>query len=314
MATGWIFPGQPSQAPGMGASLAEAFPSAREIYARADSLLGIGLSRLCFSGTERELSDARLSGLAIFATSCATAAALEEAGVPPPDAVAGFSVGQYAALVAAGVLDFEDALRLVEARGALLKDAARETPSTLVSCIGLPEKRIEEILVGAGEWSFSNLNCPNNSTLACPSDTAQGIRDRLAAGGALRAEILPVEGGWHSPFVSRAAREFQAHLSGVEFHETRILVTENVLGGSVDPRPDWPKLLRDHVDHPVRWKDCMGNLLRSGIHEFVEVGHGTQLARIARFIDRTARVRPAQSPEEIRVLAVGNELQPRMAT
>lgn len=314
MALGWIFPGQPSQAPGMGAAVAEAFPSSREIYARADSRLGIGLSRICFEGSDQELADARISGLAIFVTSCATIAALREAGVPEPDGAAGFSVGQYAALVAAGVLEFEDALKLVDLRGSALKKAARNNPSTLVSCIGLPEAKIEEILGDDPDWSFSNLNCPNNSTLACALPAAQGIRDRLAAAGALRAEILPVEGGWHSRFVAEAASEFDAHLRNVAFAPPRIMLTENVSGGAVGTGPDWRRLLREHVDHPVRWKDCMGNLVRSGIRDFVEVGHGSQLARIARFIDRTARVRPAQSSEEIRVLAVGNENNLRMAS
>src|SRR4051812_15069504 len=207
----FCFPGQGSQEPGMGRAMAEAVPAARELYDRASEALGFDLAETCFSGSIERLSETEVTQPAIVATSLACLRGLEEAGVRP-DFVVGHSVGEYAALAAAGAVDDETAVKLVRERGLAMAEAAQTSPGAMAAIIGLDDAVVERLCAEIdGVWP-ANYNCPGQLVVSGTEEGVAALMDAAQAAGARRALRLNVSGGFHSPLTASAERRLRPAL------------------------------------------------------------------------------------------------------
>lgn len=289
----FIFPGQGSQAVGMGKDIAEASPAAMNIYRRADEVLGFELSKVCFEGPESELMRTELQQPAILVTSVAIwAAVVERTGGAEirPEATAGLSLGEYTALHVAGSLSFEDAVTLVRRRGELMRDAAAEIPGAMVSIIGGDEPQVTALCseVAHGDvLAPANFNCRGQIVI---SGTVAACQRAVEAAGkhGVRAIMLKVAGAFHSPLVASAADKLAEVLADTTIATPRCPVIANV-----DARAhDTPDTIRDglcrQMTNAVRWQDSIEMLIAGGCDRFVEIGPGRVLTGLMRKIDRAA--------------------------
>jgi [acyl-carrier-protein] S-malonyltransferase len=292
-ATSWLFPGQGSQAVGMGKDLAEAFPAVAALYAQADSLLGISLSNLCFEGPEEVLTQTINAQPAILTTSVAVLLALggrlDEGGrlilperLPCPTFVAGHSLGEYTALVAAGVLSFADGLRLVRERGRLMGESQA---GTMAAVIGLEEESLEQVcqMCGLDEpLVIANYNCPGQLVLSGAAPAVERAMGEAKARGAKRAIPLKVSAAFHSPLMVDAAQSLSRAVAAVDLAPARIPVVANT---SAEPMSD-PAIVCDElvaqVCSPVRWTAGLSYIWSRETRRFLEIGPGTVLAALVR--------------------------------
>lgn len=282
--TAFLFPGQGSQLPGMGAEL-RADGAADRWFAEADEVLGFPLSRLCREGTAEELADTAVAQPAIMVTSLVALHALREQGIEPV-AVAGHSVGEYAALVAAGVLEWTDALRLVHRRGALMAAAARRTPGGMAAILGVPGDEVARVcarvVAAVGETvAVANDNAPSQTVV---SGTAAAVAAAGDAARELGAEVvvLKVSAPFHCGLMGEVAEEFAADLDRVRFATPKIPVVANVTADWVLDGEAAAVALRDQVCAPVRWRETVALLARHEMSALVEVGPGRVLTNLAR--------------------------------
>ena len=289
----FLFPGQGAQQVGMGRTIAERFPAARALYDQASEILGYDLAQRCFEGPADLLDSTAVSQPAIFVTSLA---ALEMLRAEKPEAVqncemtAGLSLGEYTALVFAGVLTFPDALRVVQRRGRAMQDAADATPSGMVSVLLLDREKVDSIrsrAAGSDVLEIANHLCPGNLVLS-GQKAACARAEELAAQEGGKAVALAVAGAFHTKLMQPADRRLADALSGVAISPPRIPVLSNV-----DARPHHePEEIRQNlvrqVVSPVLWEDSMRGLLQQGIDEFYEIGPGRVLRGLLKRIDRKA--------------------------
>jgi len=290
--TAFLFPGQGAQYVGMGRDLAERYPEARALYERADAVLGFALSEVCFNGPEDRLTATDISQPAILVTSLAALAALRTTDAGRrlvPEAAAGLSLGEYTALVAAGVLDFEEAVRLTHLRGTYMQEACEAVPSGMVSLLGVDAEGAEKICEAAREAGIiwpANYNCPGQIVLSGVQAACERAVAIAEAHGAQRAVPLAVAGGFHSPLMAPAREKLTPHLEALRPGEAAFPVIANVTGDYY-PGPDAvPDLLARQVDEPVRWQQGLERLLADGFDRFVEVGPGRVLTGLLKRIDR----------------------------
>jgi len=286
MRIAFTFPGQGTQAVGMGRQLAAQFPEAARVLERIDETLGFSLSRICFEGPAERLTDSVISGLAVFAVSAATLEVVRT--FVQPAAFAGYSVGQYAAIYAAGGLSLEDAVRLLRARGQCLERAARENPSTMLSVVGLTDAKAAGIAQRWPDVYVSNYNSPGHVSFACSTKVAASLEKMIEEEGVMHVVRLRVAGGWHSPFMLPAVECLRAALAGVRFTAWRGILGDNVTGGLFAGPEDLPERLLAHLYSPVRWVEVVRTLEGRGVRRFIEVGFDNQLSKFVRFIDRKA--------------------------
>lgn len=288
----FLFPGQGAQTVGMGRRLAESLPSARRLYDCAAEVLGYDLAKLCFEGPAEELDSTVCSQPALFVTSLAALEALREESpdvVLSCEAAAGLSLGEYTAMVFAGVMDFDDGLRLVQKRGAAMQQAADATPSGMVSILGLERVEVEALCEKArGEeiLEVANLLCPGNIAVSGTIAACERAAEMARSFGALKAVPLAVAGAFHTQIMRPADERLAAALADVPMSRPKIPVVSNV-----DARPhDDPEEIRQtlirQILHPVRWEDSMRYLLQEGFDQFYEVGPGRVLQGLLRRIDR----------------------------
>ncbi|MGD9126927.1 MAG: ACP S-malonyltransferase [Planctomycetia bacterium] len=288
----FLFPGQGAQTVGMGQRLAESCVAAREMFERADEVLGYSLTKLCFEGPAEKLDSTVYSQPALFVTSLAAAEALRESEpdtVLACEAVAGLSLGEYSAMTFAGVMEFEDGLKLVQQRGAAMQDAADATPSGMVSILGLERSQVEEICAEAREdetLEVANLLCPGNIVVSGSNAACERAAELAAKKGAMKAIPLAVAGAFHTPIMRPADERLAEALADVSLKPPRIPVISNV-----DAQPhDDPAMIRDllikQVLQPVLWEDSMQRLLGEGFDSFYEVGPGRVLRGLLRRINR----------------------------
>ncbi|MEV6867621.1 ACP S-malonyltransferase [Streptosporangium subroseum] len=270
MAVAWVFPGQGSQRRGMGTEVFDRFP---DLCAQADEILGYSLSELCLRDVRR-LRDTRYAQPALFAVNTLSYLARCEDKAERPDFLAGHSLGEYAALFAAGCLDFETGLRLVKKRGELM---AQATGGTMTAVLGMPEDRLEVLLKSVPEVDVANYNSPEQIVLAGSKDAIRAAVEVIQPEG--KCVPLSVSVASHSRHMRGAAAAFGDVLEGVEFAEPKVPVISNVTA-----RPhraaELAGLLQEQVDHPVRWLDGMRYLIGQGVDELVEVGPGDVLTKL----------------------------------
>lgn len=288
----FLFPGQGSQTVGMGKGLAEKYEKVKEIFSRADSVLGRSLSTLIFNGPQEELSWTVNTQPALVTTSIAILERFDDFGIEP-DYVAGHSLGEYSALVAAGVLPFEDAVRIVEKRGRFMEAAYPQGKGAMAAVLGLDREVLAHIcqtITATGEHvQLANLNCPGQIVI---SGTKSGVKqawELARQAGARRVIPLNVSGPFHSEFMKPAAEELRTLLSDVEFHDARPPVVANVTAAPVTDRNEIKKLLIKQLYSPVLWEDSIRTMIANGADTFIEIGPGSVLSGLVRKIDRSVR-------------------------
>jgi [acyl-carrier-protein] S-malonyltransferase len=300
-ACAYVFPGQGCQHVGMGHDLCQAFPAARAVFAEADDILGMALSRLCFDGPPEVLNDTLNAQPAILTTSIAALRALEERGAEGPAYVSGHSLGEISALVGAGSLSLGDGLRLVRERGRLMKQAGERSPGGMAAVLGLGREDLEAACGVAREETgehvgIANDNCPGQYVISGSLPSLQRATELAKARGARRVIRLKVSIAGHSPLMAGAAAEFAGFLDGITFREPAVpLVAISVAGPLVEPHRIRGALVRQ-LTSPVRWVESVRWMIAQGVVRFVELGPGEVLTRLLRRIDpavgglNTARV------------------------
>jgi [acyl-carrier-protein] S-malonyltransferase len=297
MRTAFLFPGQGAQTVGMGADVAAAFPAAAELFETANRIVGFDLRRVCFEGPAARLNSTTMSQPAIFTVSAALLEILRSRPAGPnikPDVTAGLSLGEYTALYAAGVIGFEDALRLVTKRGEAMQAAAERTQGTMVSIIGLDEQKVRQLCDEArgGEvLEPVNFNCPGQIVVsgalgAC--EQAEGLADKY---GAIKAMRLDVAGAFHTSMMAGAAQAIneamlKSHISDPTSVKTIANITAEYYGSAAGIIEG----LTRQLTGAILWQKCMERLLADGVEEFYEVGPGRVLTGLMKRIHRKAKV------------------------
>ncbi len=294
-----VFSGQGSQYVGMGSQLAATHAAARKIYDEAQELLGIDLTTL----DEALLSQTRYAQLAIVTLSLAAHAALKAEGVlTGPVAFAGFSLGEYSALAASGILSFQDVLRLVEERSRLMQEASEKNPGAMYAVLGLDDTAVEAIL---GQPEFVNevfpvnYNCPGQLVIAGSVDASAAAADALKAAGAKRALKLNVSGAFHTRFMSSAAPGLAAFASRLAFNQPEGLLFSNLSGQAITDATSWPDYLADHLCNAVRWTDEVRALETAGVTAFIEIGPGKVLSGLIKKISSTTLITSVEDPNTL---------------
>ncbi len=301
--TAFVFPGQGSQKVGMGQAWAEAYPSARKTFEEADQALGFDLTRLCWEGPEEELQLTANTQPAILACSIAVLRAVEERGGPQPVAVAGHSLGEYSALVAAGTLSFADALRLVRRRGELMQQAVPVGQGGMAALIGLDDEAVEDIVraaAGAEVCGVANYNSPGQTVVAGHLAAVERAVELAVERGAKKAKLLPVSAPFHSPLMAPARAGLLPQLEATEFAAPRVPVVVNIDAQPVAEGAAARDALVRQIDGPVRWVAAMRWLIdQAAVERFVEVGPGIVLTGLGRRIDRGVRWSGLAKPEAL---------------
>jgi [acyl-carrier-protein] S-malonyltransferase len=286
MKTAFLFPGQGSQFAGMGKSLAENFETARECFEQADDALGFALSKLCFEGPDEDLKLTENTQPALLAVSVAAWRVLRvEAG--EPDFVAGHSLGEYSALVAAGSLDFADALRTVRKRGRYMQEAVPAGVGAMAALLRLPAGKLDEILADAAQGEIvttANLNSPDQVVIAGNRGAVERAMELAKAAGAKRVVPLPVSAPFHCPLMKPAQERLRADLDAVEFRDLLVPLINNWQAAEVRTGGEAREGLYQQVPNPVRWVESMERLAASGVDRWFEVGAGSVLTGLLRTI------------------------------
>jgi [acyl-carrier-protein] S-malonyltransferase len=279
MKTAFLFPGQGSQYAGMGKTLAETSSVVRSTFAEADDVLGFFLSRLCFEGPEEELKLTENTQPALLTVSVAAERVLAERGVGC-DFVAGHSLGEYSALVAAGSLDFAAAVQLVRQRGRYMQEAVPPGVGAMAALLMLPEGKLDSILSEAAQGEIvtaANFNSPDQVVIAGHSGAVQRAADLAKAAGARRAVLLPVSAPFHCPLMNPAQERLRGDLERTEFRDLRTPLVNNFGAREVRTGREARNGLIGQVPNPVRWTDCLRYLEGQGVNRYIEVGPGAVL-------------------------------------
>ncbi|HEY2118733.1 MAG TPA: ACP S-malonyltransferase [Candidatus Acidoferrum sp.] len=285
----FVFPGQASQYPGMGKELAEKYSAARAVFEEADKALGFSISKICFEGTEDELKLTANTQPAILAVSVAAFRVLAEKGIYP-DFVAGHSLGEYSALVAAGGLKFADAVRLVRKRGTYMQEAVPAGQGAMAAILGISPAVVQDACKRAAEGevcSAANLNSPEQTVISGHANAVKRAVEIASQSGAKRAVILPVSAPFHSALMMPAQEKLEKDLLATHFSDFQIPLVTNVDADSTRKGDEARQALIRQVTMPVRWEESMRFLLDEDVRTFIEVGPGRVLTGIMRQIERS---------------------------
>ena len=284
----YVFPGQGSQFPGMGKAIVEQSEAAKKLVEQANTQLGFDLASIMFSGTEEELRRTDVTQPAIFLHSMLAYSTLNN---PQPSMVAGHSLGEFSALVAAGVLSFADGLRLVAARANAMQKACELEPGTMAAVLGLEDQKVESVCAGIAEIVVpANYNCPGQLVI---SGSVTGIEKACVAlkeAGAKRAPVLPVGGAFHSPLMKAAEEELQGAIQSITFNAPSCPVYQNVVAMPVTDPATIKQNLINQLTGPVKWTQSVQAMLADGATEFTEVGPGKVLQGLIQKIQKEVLV------------------------
>ncbi|CAG5078291.1 [acyl-carrier-protein] S-malonyltransferase [Thermobacillus xylanilyticus] len=293
----FVFPGQGAQAVGMGKDAYDASPAARAVFERADAALGFALSRIIFEGPEDKLRQTENTQPALLTVSAALLELI--AGRVRPDYVAGHSLGEYSALVAAGVLSFEDAVRAVRLRGEFMEAAVPGGQGAMAAVLGAERGALqalcEAVSAETGLVVLANVNCPGQIVV---SGTAEGVRavvERGKEAGAKRVIPLEVSGPFHSPLMQPAADRLEQVLAELTMRDAKVPVIANVTAEPVTSAEEIRGLLKRQVTAPVLWEDTVTRLVGLGVDTFVEIGSGSVLTGLIRKTDKSVTVHTVNS-------------------
>ena len=290
----FVFPGQGAQFVGMGKDLYDNVPLAKELFDRANEILGFPITDIMFAGTDEQLEQTKVTQPAIFLHSVILARSLGDAF--KPDMAAGHSLGEFSALVAAGALGFEDGLKLVSKRAMAMQKACEQNPSTMAAIIALPDEKVEEICASVdGVVVPANYNCPGQLVISGTNEAIDEACAKLTAAGAKRALKLNVGGAFHSPLMEPARVELEAAIAAAPFVKPVCPVYQNV---DAKPHTDPAEIranLIAQLTSPVRWTQIVQNMLADGATSFTELGPGSVLQGLIKKVDRSAVCESKQS-------------------
>ena len=284
MKKAFVFPGQGAQFVGMGKDLYENNPVAKEMFDKANEILGFNITDLMFNGTDEDLRQTKVTQPAIFLHSVILAKTMGDDF--NPDMVAGHSLGEFSALVAAGALSFEDGLRLVSARAQAMQKACEKTPSTMAAVLALPDAKVEELCASVTEGVVvpANYNCPGQIVISGSIEGVDVACAKMLEAGAKRALKLKVGGAFHSPLMEPARAELADAIAHTDFHAPKCPVYQNV---NAEPQTD-PETIKKNLiaqlTAPVRWTQTIQNMIAAGADTFVEVGPGAVLQGLVKKI------------------------------
>ena len=289
----YIFPGQGSQFPGMGKDLFDRFEMAKEMFHVSDEILGFDLSTILLKGSKEDLQQTRVTQPAIFLHSIITAKVM---GADfQPDAVAGHSLGEFSALTAAGVIDFESGLKLVSQRAEAMQKACNLSKGTMAAILGMEDKKVDEICQQiSGVVVAANYNCPGQLVISGSIDAIESACEDLKVAGAKRALILPVGGAFHSPLMEPARAELENAIDSTSFSDPTCPIYQNSPAIAVEDPIEIQKNLIAQLTAPVRWSQSINSMIESGITNFIEVGPGKVLQGLVRKISSEVSVSCAE--------------------
>jgi len=297
MRTAFLFPGQGAQTVGMGADIVQAFPVAAELFERAGEIIGFDLRKVCFEGPADQLNSTTMSQPAIFVTSAALLEVLRTSPATAnlrPDVTAGLSMGEYTALYAAGLISFEDGLRLVRKRGEAMQAAADTTQGSMVSVIGLDEDKVRQLCTEASEGELLepvNFNCPGQIVVSGTQGACERAERLAEKYGAMKAVRLEVAGAFHTRFMSSAAEALRAALRQSRISQPgSIRVIANITADYYTSADGIIDGLTRQLTSPILWHKCMERLLAAGVEEFYEIGPGRVLTGLMKRINRKTKV------------------------
>jgi len=281
----YVFPGQGAQFSGMGKDLYESSEIAKELFNKANEILGFNITEIMFSGTDEELKQTKVTQPAVFLHSVILAKTLTDF---KPEMVAGHSLGEFSALVANGTLSFEDALKLVSKRAMAMQKACEITPSTMAAVLGLDDKVVEDICASIdGVVVAANYNCPGQLVISGETKAVELACEKMKEAGAKRALILPVGGAFHSPMMEPAREELAAAIEATTFNTPICPVYQNVTATAVSDPAEIKKNLITQLTAPVRWTQSVQQMISDGATSFTEVGPGKVLMGLINKIDKT---------------------------
>jgi [acyl-carrier-protein] S-malonyltransferase len=299
----YIFPGQGSQVVGMGKDLYDNFPVARQVFEEADSALGFALSEMCFAGIEADLQMTANTQPAILTTSIAAFRAMEADGFSMPDFVAGHSLGEYSALVAANAISFSDAVRTVRKRGTYMQEAVPVGVGAMAAILGLPVETVEIACFEAADGEIcspANINSPAQIVIAGNAEAIDRAIEILKQRGAKRTIKLNVSAPFHCDLMFPAQERLAKDLEEIEFSDLRFPIIENVSGEANMTGERVKIALTEQVTKPVRWAQSIENLINEEVKTFVEVGAGKVLSGLVRQINRDVRSLNVENTESLK--------------
>lgn len=283
----YVFPGQGSQAVGMGKDIYDNVPEAKELFEKANEILGFRITDIMFAGTPEELKETKVTQPAVFLHSVILAKAL---GVKP-DAVAGHSLGEFSALVVAGALSFEDGLKLVSKRAMAMQKCCEQQPGGMAAVLGLDDKTIEDVCASIeGIVVAANYNCPGQLVISGADAAVDEACAKLKEAGARRALRLPVGGAFHSPLMEPARQELEAAIAEAEFFTPTCPVYQNVDAQPYTDAEAIKKNLIAQLTAPVRWTQIAEKMIADGVTEFTELGPGNVLQGLISKVSREVAV------------------------
>lgn len=281
----YVFPGQGAQFTGMGKDLYDNSPLAKELFEKANEILGFRITDIMFEGTAEQLKETKVTQPAIFLHSVILAKTLGDDFAP--DMVAGHSLGEFSALVANGSLSFEDGLRLVSKRALAMQAACEAKPSTMAAVLGLDDKIVEDVCASIdGIVVAANYNCPGQLVISGETSAVEKACEAMKAAGAKRALLLPVGGGFHSPMMEPAREELAAAIEATTFSQGSCPVYQNVTATAVTDAAEIQKNLITQLTAPVKWTQSVQQMIADGADTFIEVGPGNVLQGLVKKINK----------------------------